>query len=90
MISVYFVLQHEDHSHVQVYLFRTFEQASYFLEKSQRVLGDQRGYDSEQGKMGEIHIPDVRARIVLVLDQDGSDLISKGSSSIALGNGVDD
>jgi len=74
----------------QVYLFRTFEEASYFLEKfgSRRcrgVLGDQCEYNSEISgeERLEIDIPDVLAQIVPVQNQDGRDLIPRDSSSIA-------
>ena len=80
----------------QIYLFRMFEEASYFLEESRLqlnrrcrgVLGDQSEYDS-QGRW-EIDILDVLARTVLVLDQNGKDLIPNDSSSIASRDVLDD
>jgi len=55
------------------------------------VLGDQCEYESELGKSGgEIDIPDVVARIVQFLDQDGRDLILRDSPCKVSRDGLDD
>jgi hypothetical protein len=74
----------------RVYRFKTFDQASCFLEKlrlkrrCRGVLGDRSEYDSE---LRWENIPDVLARIV---DHDGGDLIPNDSSSIASRDGIED